>query len=372
MIPAFREAVEDCFSSNLLRVVFATETLSLGINMPARTVVIERLTKIRAQGRSGLSSGEYAQMTGRAGRRGLDSLGHAVVVWTPQVSMSAVAALATSPPPDLKSSFRPTYNLAVNLVRRYRVDQAHFILDRSFAQFLDSRHHHALSRRLDRALALLDQFGYVDLAAWRLTGRGAILAGIYHESDLLVAEAMAEGIFDGLDAPELVAVVSACTFETRPGRTPLVSTPPKAVRPRLQRLAALAENLRAAEEASHLPRTRAADDGFADVAWRWARGQRLDHVLDRAELAPGDFVRNVKQLIDLLRQLAVVGRPDTAAAARRGAALLQRGVVAASAGRPVAPDEDLGAPRPDPGSEPASPPDGRPARPGRTDGSRGR
>ena len=156
LIPAFREAVEDCFSSNLLRVVFATETLSLGINMPARTVVIERLTKIREHGRSGLSSGEYAQMTGRAGRRGLDSVGHAVVVWSPQVSMSGLAALATSPPPDLRSSFRATYNLAVNLVRRYQVDQAHFILDRSFAQFLDSAHHHALSRRLDRALGLLD------------------------------------------------------------------------------------------------------------------------------------------------------------------------------------------------------------------------
>jgi ATP-dependent RNA helicase HelY len=374
LIPAFRQAVEDCFSSNLLRVVFATETLSLGINMPARTVVIERLTKIREHGRSGLSSGEYAQMTGRAGRRGLDSLGHAVVVWSPQVSMAGVAALATSPPPDLKSSFRPTYNLAVNLVRRYRVDQAHFILDRSFAQFLDSRHHHALSRRLDRALALLDQFGYVDLARWRLTGRGAILAGIYHESDLLVAEALAEGLFDGLDAPGLAAVVSACTFETRPGRTPVVSTPPKALRPRLARLAALAENLRDAEEQSQLPRTRAADDGFADVAWRWARGQRLDHVLERAELAPGDFVRNVKQLIDLLRQLAVVGRPDTAAVARQAAQSLQRGVVAASAGPALAVDDDLDvpAPGPVPGSETVSSQALPPAPGERPDGSRGR
>jgi ATP-dependent RNA helicase HelY len=249
LIPAFRQAVEDCFSSNLLRVVFATETLSLGINMPARTVVIERLTKIREQGRSGLSSGEYAQMTGRAGRRGLDSVGHAVVVWTPQVSMSAVASLATSPPPDLRSSFRPTYNLAVNLVRRYRADQAHFILDRSFAQFLDKRHHNALSRRLDRALALLERFGYVDNAAWRLTERGAALAGIYHESDLLVAEALAEGLFGGLDPPELAAVVSSCTFETRPGRVPSRVQPPKAVRPRLEMLAEVAERLRAEEEA---------------------------------------------------------------------------------------------------------------------------
>ncbi len=351
LIPAFREAVEDCFSANLLRVVFATETLALGINMPARTVVIERLTKIREGGRSGLSSGEYAQMTGRAGRRGLDSLGHAVVLWSPQVSMAGVAALATSPPPDLRSSFRPTYNLAVNLVRRYQADQAHFILDRSFAQFLDSRHHHALSQRLDRALVLLERFGHVELAAWRVTRRGVTLAGIYHESDLLIAEALCEGVFDDLEAPELAAVVSACTFETRQGRyAPVVSNPPKAVRPRLRRLAGLGEALRDAEEGAHLPRTRAPDDGFADAAWRWARGQRLDQVLERAELAPGDFVRNVKQLVDLLRQLAVVGRPGTAAAARRAADLLQRGVVGASAGPAFGVDVDT---EPEPPPSPA-------------------
>jgi len=372
LIPAFREAVEDCFSSNLLRVVFATETLSLGINMPARTVVIERLTKIREHGRSGLSSGEYAQMTGRAGRRGLDSVGHAVVVWSPQVSMTGVAALATSPPPDLRSSFRPTYNLAVNLVRRYRADQAHYILDRSFAQFLDSRHHHALSRRLDRALSLLEDFGYVEIDAWRLTARGAVLVGIYHESDLLVAEALAEGLFDGLDAPELAAVVSACTFETRPGRAPSLARPPRGVRPRLETLANVAQRLRDHEQSSNLPRTRPSDDGFADVAWRWARGQHLEHVLERAELAPGDFVRNVKQLVDLLRQLAMVAPPGTATAARRAAESLQHGVVAASAGPAAALGDDLGsrAPAPDvaAGSSaggPSAPGDGPP-------GSRGR
>jgi ATP-dependent RNA helicase HelY len=371
LIPAFREAVEDCFSSNLLRVVFATETLSLGINMPARTVVIERLTKIREHGRSGLTSGEYAQMTGRAGRRGLDSLGHAVVVWSPQVSMSALSALATSAPPDLRSSFRSTYNLAVNLVRRYRADEVHFILDRSFAQFLDARHHHALSRRLDEALELLERFGYVDRAAWRLTPRGAVLAGIYHECDLLVAEALAEGLFDGLDAPGLAAVVSACTFETRPGRARPLTRPPKALRPRLERLAAVGERLRAEEQTSHLPRTRAPDDGFADVAWRWARGQRLEHVLDRAELAPGDFVRNAKQLIDLLRQLTVVGGVDTAATARQAAEALQRGVVAASASPALAVDAEL-RPQPPVSGVPPSSEGGSSSRQQTPDRSRGR
>jgi superfamily II RNA helicase len=331
LIPAFREAVEDCFAANLLRVVFATETLALGINMPARTVVIERMTKIREHGRSGLSAGEYAQMTGRAGRRGLDSVGDAVVLWTPHLALSTVAALATSPAPDLVSSFRPTYNLAVNLVRRYRADQAHYLLDRSFAQFLDRRHRHALARRLDRALELLDRRGYVDRAAWRVTARGELLAGIYHECDLLVAEVISRGLLDELEPPDLAAVVSACTFESRPGRGGSPVGPPRALAARFDAVFDTSDRLRAEEQSTHLPRTRAPDPGFAEAARAWARGRRLEQVLERAAMAPGDFVRNVKQLVDLLRQLSLVApRPDTADRARRAAEALQRGVVAAA------------------------------------------
>jgi superfamily II RNA helicase len=340
MIPAFREAVEDCFSSGLLGMVFATETLALGINMPARSVIVERLTKVREHGRSGLTSGEYAQMTGRAGRRGLDKVGHAIVVWTPHLAIAEAVTLATSRAPDLRSSFRPTYNLAANLVRRYPRDEVHYVLDRSFAQFLDPRHHHALSRRLEGALGLLDAWGYIDRRLWRLTTRGALLVGIYHESDLLVAEALARGLLDDLDPPALAGVVSSCTFESRPGRYRQQSTPPKVLRPALDALADLGARLRADEAAAHLPRTRAPDDGFTEVAWRWAQGQRLEHVLERAELAPGDFVRAAKQLIDLLRQLAVMSpRRATASSARRAAEVLQRGVVAASAAPVVAAGE---------------------------------
>jgi ATP-dependent RNA helicase HelY len=344
MIPAFREAVEECFTAGLLQVVFATETLSLGINMPARSVVIERLTKMREHGRTDLTSGEYAQLTGRAGRRGLDSVGHAVVVWSPRVSVTELAALATSPAPELTSSFRASYNLAVNLVRRYAADQAYEILDRSFAQFLNAEHHQALSRRMDRALRLLERRGHVELDAWRLTARGALLARIYHESDLLVADALADGIFDGLDPAPLAAVVSACTYEIRPGRWRPEPRPPKDVGPPLRALTALAEGLREDEETNRLSRTRSPDPGFAEVAWRWARGEKLARVLERAELAPGDFVRNAKQLIDLLRQLGTVAPvPATAGSARRAATALQRGVVATSLGPAageVAPDAD--------------------------------
>jgi len=335
MIPAFREAVEDCFAAGLLKVVFATETLALGINMPARTVVIERLTKVREHGRSELSAGEYAQLTGRAGRRGLDTVGHAVVPWSPAVSFGAVASLATSPPPDLRSSFRPTYNLAVNLVRRYRADQAHYVLDRSFAQFVDRRHHHALSQRLDRVLRHLEQRGYVAIAPWTLTDRGEALARIYHESDLLVAEILLDGVLDDLDPPGLAAVVSSCTFEVRAGRWRPEPRPPRPLVARLEQVAAIAEGLRQEQEQARLTRTRPPDAGMADAVWRWGRGESLERVLERAELAPGDFVRNVKQLVDLLRQLDLVA-PGTAvgSTAHAAARALQRGVVAASSGAP--------------------------------------
>src|SRR6202044_2448646 len=102
--------------------------------------------------------------------------------------------------------------------RRYPADQAYQVLDRSFAQFVSADHHDALSRRMDRALRLLERRGHVDLDAWRLTDSGALVARIYHESDLLVAEALAGGLFDGLDPAGLAAVVSACTFEVRAGR----------------------------------------------------------------------------------------------------------------------------------------------------------
>ncbi len=135
MVPPFKEAVEACFVAGLVRVVFATETLALGINMPARTVVIEKLTKFTGERHEFLTPGQYTQLTGRAGRRGIDTQGYAVVLWSPFTSFGEVAGLASSRSFTLSSAFRPTYNMAANLVRRYAADQAHHLLNLSFAQF---------------------------------------------------------------------------------------------------------------------------------------------------------------------------------------------------------------------------------------------
>ena len=158
MIPVFKETVEELFEAGLVKVVFATETLSLGINMPAKTVVIEDLWKFQGERHELLTPGEYTQLTGRAGRRGIDQLGHAVVVYQRQVPFERVAGLAATRTYDLTSSFRPSYNMAVNLVRNYTLDQAHELLNASFAQFLADRGVVALERARQQDRTVLEGY----------------------------------------------------------------------------------------------------------------------------------------------------------------------------------------------------------------------
>ncbi len=139
MLPAMKEVVEQLFVAGLVQVVFATETLALGINMPARTVVIEKLTKWNGEAHAEVTPAEYTQLTGRAGRRGIDVEGDAVVLWQPGFDPRAVAGLASTRTYPLRSSFRPTYNMAVNLVRQMGRVSAREVLESSFAQFQADR-----------------------------------------------------------------------------------------------------------------------------------------------------------------------------------------------------------------------------------------
>jgi len=530
MVPPFKEAVEACFVEGLIKAVFATETLALGVNMPARSVVIERLTKFTGETRAFLTPGEYTQLTGRAGRRGIDALGYAVVLWSPFVPFDQVASLASSRTYGLRSAFRPTYNMAVNLVRRYEPADAHHLLNLSFAQFqadqavvrfearierqqerlakteadarcergdvgeyrrlvqaerdlvaptpavrgavefalarlmpgdvvevaghrlavlsvaqrkggairlkgidtggepislgvddmalpperlgrldvprpyqpnnpsfqrkvadelrdarfggtdpdatgaspaaaaersaVEGHPVHAcpdrdahlrahgqmerarrelsdmrrevrtrsgsLARRFDRVLRLLEAWGYLD--GWALTERGKVLASTYHEADLLVAEAMTAGLLDGLDPASLAGLLSCFTYEHRGPGTPAPAWfPSRHMRGRWNDLERLAGDLRADEEAAGLPPTRAPDPGFVALAHAWAAGEPLGEVLGDEDLSGGDFVRNVKTLIDLVRQVGdIAPDPATARSARQAADALHRGVVSIS------------------------------------------
>ena len=140
----------------LCKVVFATETLALGINMPARTVVIEKLTKWNGETHADITPGEYTQLTGRAGRRGLDVEGHGVVLWQPGMNPRELAGLASTRTYPLRSSFRPSYNMAVNLVHQFGRERSRELLEQSFAQFQADKAVVGLARQLRKSEDALD------------------------------------------------------------------------------------------------------------------------------------------------------------------------------------------------------------------------
>lgn len=187
-----------------------------------------------------------------------------------------------------------------------------------------------LARRFDRVLDVLSGRGYV--ADWSLTAGGETLSRIYSEFDLLVAEALTGGLLDGLDPPAFAAVVSMFTYEFRGQAAAPPRWPTPEVARRARAIEGLWRSLAAEENAVGLPETRPPDPGFADLVHEWATGSELEDLIGDDDLTGGDFVRNMKQLIDLLRQIGdAAGDPGTARTARSAADRLFRGVVEASA-----------------------------------------
>ena len=519
LIPAFKEIVEECFIRGLVRLVFATETLAVGLNMPARAVVIDKLTKFTGEHHQPLKASEYTQLTGRAGRRGIDTVGHALVLYNQFVSFEQVAALALSRSFRLTSAFRPTYNMAANLIQTHSRQEAHHLLNLSFAQFqsgrdvvelqaritrrskerdrlreqatspfgdideyrnafeirpdarqvieaIDSlkpgdlilvpksgretkaaviataqrvngtkltlvastkavlqlqagdfdsppikqRHivlpeslaftspkfikevalrvmrtkpnklntkssasknftemSHAVSQdpdlrrrliaaksadRIDNELAtmearinksvqsvsakfdelvqLMQRRGYV--SAWNLTDQGRTLARIFHELDLVVAEALTVGLFDDLNAAELASLLSTFVYEFRRAEDPPRPIIPTTLASKWKTLQSLSNKIAHDEESSGLSPHRSLDPGLMDVTFAWASGDELIDILNE-DLTAGDFVRTMKQLIDLLRQISLVAQlQETRDSALAASQALLRGVVAASQG----------------------------------------
>ena len=518
IVPTFKEIVETCFARGLVKVVFATETLAVGINMPARAVVLDKITKFNGENHQMLKPSDFAQLTGRAGRRGLDDIGHALVVWNPFVTFEQVATLVASRSFVLNSAFRPTYNMAANLIRSTSQVQARHLLNLSFAQFQSgkdvveiqariqrrskerdrlmlqaespfgdieeyrlrksskvqpseidqslselrpgdvieagsvshtermvvltvaqrsdgtkitalsrsrsvqifsvrdfvqavvplgyvklpspfapnnhkflkeassrlstakikqsSRIKHtsksqqsehpvvgdpdlkfrliaaesaeridrelrqlekrvsnstqSVSNKFDELVKLLTEWGFVD--EWSLTQRGQMLSHIFHESDLLIANCVSEGIFDGLSAPNMAAMASVFVFQARGGEESIATHfPNHELKTRWKSAAKLSQRLAVAETNHGLVVHRGPEAGFMGAALDWASGTPLVDVLEEDELTAGDFVRTIKQLIDLLRQLSTVLFEEADRnAASAAAEMCFRGVVAAS------------------------------------------
>ncbi|MCC7076210.1 MAG: DEAD/DEAH box helicase [Acidimicrobiia bacterium] len=393
MVPAFRELVEELFIAGVVKVTFATETLSLGVNMPARTVVVEKLTKFGGERHEALTPGQYTQLAGRAGRRGTDDVGNAVVLWSPFVFAEQMYELAAARSYLLESSFEPNYNMVANLVARMDLEAARDVVGASFAQFrVDSevvrlqrkcdelrgaadeyrrkagesagagrkrwelrakdterrieklqrraqRRADALGHRFDSICDLLVDLDYLvpsPEGTGRLvpTRKGELLRRLYSEADLVTAEVIEAGLLDSLEPAALAAAVAVLTFEAR-REGPVEPLPPsKTIRRAISELLDVADRVADIEAERGLDVTRELDDGFAGTAYGWASGCGLDDLLDSAA-GGGDFVRNVKQLIDACRQIADATREvgvhvELGRQARRAADLLNRGVVALS------------------------------------------
>ena len=563
MLPIFRHTVEELFTAGLVKAVFATETLALGINMPARTVLLERLVKFNGEQHMPLTPGEYTQLTGRAGRRGIDVEGHAVVLWHPDIDPAEVAGLASTRTFPLRSSFAPTYNMTINLVNQMGPTQAHKLLESSFAQYqadrsvvglvravergerildeiagelgghdasiLDyvrlrlqisereraqsraSRLHrrkaandalaalrrgdiitithgrrgglavvlepdrdsddprplvltehrwagrissadysgaseplgsmplpkrvehrnprvrrdlasalrsaaagldvpsakgkrsgppkerdvdpelaglreqlrrhpahdlpdreakarlaerylrierdneqirqkiaaatNSLARTFDRIVVLLTERGFIDSKDGdpKVTDDGRLLARIYSESDLLVAECLRSGTWEGLEAAELAAVVSSVLYESRgdaPGSPDGTDVPTGKLRRALNQTRRLWTELRADEQRHRITGSREPEDGFVAAIYRWATTGDLTTALAASDasgtgtpLSAGDFVRWCRQVLDLLDQVRnAAPAPALRATAKRAINDIRRGVVAVDAG----------------------------------------
>ncbi|MHA3683044.1 DEAD/DEAH box helicase [Leucobacter sp. HY1908] len=399
LLPTFKTVVEELFQRRLVKLVFATETLALGINMPARAVVIERLDKFNGESRVPLTSGEYTQLTGRAGRRGIDVEGHAVVVWHEAVELDELAHLAGARSFPVRSSFRPTPNMAVNLLERMSAEKVRETLELSFAQFQTDRavvgearelramqdslsgydaavarangndqkrwedrarklrrklergrrqiaaRTGTISRTFDRVVALLTELGYLEGRAQdpRVTEWGQLLRRIYGDRDLLVAEALREDAFAGLDTAGLAAMCCVLSYEPRrddegearlPGGAPFAHA--------YDRVLEIWERLDDLADRHRLQRTEMPHAGLAATMHGWSSGQPIEVLLESAGIGAGDFVRWAKQTIDLLDQIAQACENATGAdydrlhalgtQARAAKRSIRRGIVESSSG----------------------------------------
>ncbi len=136
LLPAWKELVETLFELGLVKIVFATATLSAGINMPARTTVISALSKRTDEGHSMLTPSEFLQIAGRAGRRGKDTVGYVITIQSPFEGAREAAYLSTAAAEPLRSWFTPSYGMVLNLLQKHTIEEAKDLLERSFAEYL--------------------------------------------------------------------------------------------------------------------------------------------------------------------------------------------------------------------------------------------
>ena len=325
--PVQKEIIERCFVSGLIKAVFATETMALGLNMPARSVVISSMTKWNGHDHDLLTPMQYRQIAGRAGRRGIDVEGHAISLWSQYVNYDTAAQIVVSGHFPLTSSFRLTYNFVANLMRRSTRTEADEIVRRSYAAFLSKKRWRS---RLDEIVDILTRFGCA--RDWSLTERGEMLTSIYHENDALIATALDEGLLSGLDDGSLAGIISGMVYTPRRG-DPDGYMPPRGnpARRNVAEIQRLAHDFIRAEADAGISLTAHTDTVCYQAAAAWANGLSFAAAMNRSDMSPGDFVRHMRIIIDVLRQIAECAEDSSLGRqALRVATRMRRGIVAAA------------------------------------------
>ena len=311
LLPTWKVLVERLFQANLVKVVFATETLAAGINMPARTTVLSAISKRADEGIRLLTASEFLQMSGRAGRRGMDTLGHVVVVQSPFRTVADAQRLAAAPPDPLGSRFTPTYGMVLNLLQRHTLDECRFLISRSFGEFLESqkrRKHRGGApeephnwTRFVRLKEVLQAYGYVD--ADHPTPRGVTAAAIRSEHELLVAESLLCGALDGLSPPALAATVtSLVTEELRPSAWVKARLSPP-VAGTVRELVRRARDIRMTQNRCRIDVPTRVHSAACGLTERWAEGCEWEELSAVTNLDDGDLVRIFRRTLDLLEQV---------------------------------------------------------------------
>jgi ATP-dependent RNA helicase HelY len=425
LLPVIKETTEKLFQEGLLKLVFATDTLALGINMPARSVVLDKLDKWNGESHELLSAAEYTQITGRAGRRGIDTRGASVICFSRAVDPKYLSNLATNRAFQLESSFQPRYNMVCGLLEKRNVEQTEQLLEKSLAQFQakqkvkklvtrQQREEEALAKyqenahchlgeineylalikslnvaqkrnqpdwevikkairihpvhgckdrethlrwgerrsKLERQLAslkrdisrdtsgikrvfknvlsVLDHFDYVNLSGQGeiLSEKGKLLTKIHSEQDLILSEAVSRGLLSDLKPAEMVAFISGLTYESRMDQDFEYWLPNETLNERADELVAISHEIGAIETKFDLYFTMEPDFSFSNPVYLWASGESLRKVLKLSSLSAGDFVRSMKQNIDLLGQVSTLDDSNISEVAKLALKAINRGVVA--------------------------------------------
>ena len=350
LLPGLKVLVETLFARGHLRAVFATDTLALGINMPARSVVVGSLSKFDGQEMRLLTPNEYRQLTGRAGRRGMDVHGAAIIPYSPWEPFESSFERITDELLPVTSSFIIRYNSVLNLWRPGDIQHLRRICASSLREYqrylewehreltrlerLEMRYHkgrkqskkraraiegatQALERRrksigayplsragaaeLDGTIFALRALGYIGQND-RLTIKGRLLRSIFHPSGILIVELMMLGALDELTAGELAEVCSWFTYDNdrRLNNRDVLGTKLKRVRTELWHIY---QHVHGIEERANINFTPGIVPDFHGIALAWSRGTTLTGLLRRIDLAEGDLLMVLNQTIDLLQQV---------------------------------------------------------------------